>query len=49
MQSTFTDLVTSKNFTQAESVFRAAMAEKVTQALAARRIQIAQNLYTKAQ
>jgi hypothetical protein len=45
----FIDLVTAKNFTQAEAVFKTAMAEKVTQALDARRIQIAQNLYAKAQ
>lgn len=41
----FIDLVTAKNFTKAEAVFKAAMAQKVTQALDAHRIQIAQRLY----
>lgn len=45
----FIDLITSKNLVGAESSFKAVMAEKVATALAARKIEIAQSLYARAQ
>ena len=45
----FIDNILSKNFTQTESSFKAVMAEKLSQALSARRVEIAQSLYSRVQ
>jgi hypothetical protein len=45
----FIDMVLSKNMVGAESAFKVAMAEKVSSVLAARKIEIAQSLYARAQ
>lgn len=45
----FIDMITSKNLVGAESAFKIVMAEKVASVLAARKVEIAQSLYARAQ
>lgn len=49
IKENFLGHVFAKDFTSAEQAFKTAMAEKVAAALGARRVEIAQSLYQKAQ
>lgn len=49
MQAQFIDAALSKDKLQAETMFKSMMAEKVREALDARRIELAQTLYNRVQ
>jgi|SRR6185437_4703981 hypothetical protein len=49
VQPSFIEHVFTKDYTKAEDVFRKVMAEKMSAALGARRIELAQTLYSRVQ
>jgi hypothetical protein len=49
LRESFLEAALAKDFTKAESAFKSVMAEKLSQALSARRVEIAQSLYSRVQ